>query len=326
MVQQQPALSPAQHTQLAVLLDDSMKGCSTMNDESDDDQFHNRQNNMHQNDRVKKYGGTARLERCSKVHDCCRRFKSHDQMMMYEDDMCKQQQQYPHQKGTVRFVQSTTCSYPSTSSQLSQKSSGDGSCSSCDALVVHIQECLHRDDYTEEEKKATWYSSDELSMIRCARKILIRLLDRNAKDIRKQQQQQQQQQKKKNLWTTTMMDTERTTMDNVLLVDFDCDDDDDDVGMCTDSSHTDTDKNNLSSVRGLERMSKQGRRRRHLHTRALMDAVMTAQESQYERGVHDENAIAYICEMYTRQSGMEARRRGVVYEQEATRAAAVVAG
>jgi hypothetical protein len=215
-------------------------------------------------------------------------------------------QQHP-QKASVRFFGSPSYTRSSSSSSSLSRSAH-----------VQVQECLHRNDYTEEEKRASWYSTDEIDEIRTSRKTMIKLLDRHDEEQQqkqhrhRRQQQQQKQHQETNVEGTLDAIRGPSTRD----------------GTGNDSRHVNYRVNSLaddagSSVRGLERMSKLGRRQRHLHTRAVVDAVVTEQESQFQRGVKDEAAIAYICQMYTRQCVVEARRRGV---NDAREAAAVSTG
>lgn len=164
---------------------------------------------------------------------------------------------------------------------------------------VQVREGLHYNDYTEEEKQASWYSEEELSAMSSARRMLMSLWD--------QQEEQRQQ-------TQTLGDGTAGDATDAAPVLSGCDGGDDRGGLETPVA--------ASTVRGLECKSKWGRRRRSLHVNAAVGAVIREQDFQQLRGGWGQQdgaaveAIARICEMHTRQCVWEARQRGVSDERE----------
>ena len=70
-------------------------------------------------------------------------------------------------------------------------------------------------------------------------------------------------------------------------------------------------------TRGLEVKTKAGMKHRHYEILGALNAVLDEQDNQEKNGVINHEAIARIYQMYSRQSGVVARERGVSDEEEA---------
>mmetsp|Transcript_9893 Transcript_9893/g.15857 ORF Transcript_9893/g.15857 Transcript_9893/m.15857 type:complete len:197 (-) Transcript_9893:286-876(-) len=74
-------------------------------------------------------------------------------------------------------------------------------------------------------------------------------------------------------------------------------------------------------MRGLEWKTKEGRRNRYLEWESVVISVLDEQDLQMQKGIVEEDVIAYLCEMNTRQSITKAHQRGLRDAQEASKAA-----